>query len=216
MKIIPVTDPAFAPYGRVVEGYPVAGLLKALEEKTPCPEGTVYFPKVDALHEAENAAEIGDCLFGGMPYQLGCCNGHNTKLNCLEYHRDSEFNLGTEDFIRRLAKMDDIVDDVLDTAKAKAFRRPKGVLIEVYATTLHYAPCHNDPAKGFRVLVGLPAGTNTDYRPGTGANTLDKSLWARNKWLLAHPESGEAAKGAYVGLKGINLDIQGDIPFSQR
>ena len=67
MKIIPVTDPAFAPYGRVVEGYPVAGLLKALEEKTPCPEGTVYFPKVDALHEAENAAEIGDCLFGGMP-----------------------------------------------------------------------------------------------------------------------------------------------------
>ena len=33
MKIIPVTDPAFAPYGRVVEGYPVAGLLKALEEK---------------------------------------------------------------------------------------------------------------------------------------------------------------------------------------
>ena len=46
MKIIPVTDPAFAPYGRVVEGYPVAGLLKALEEKTPCPEGTVYFPKV--------------------------------------------------------------------------------------------------------------------------------------------------------------------------
>ena len=34
MKIIPVTDPAFAPYGRVVEGYPVAGLLKALEGKT--------------------------------------------------------------------------------------------------------------------------------------------------------------------------------------
>ena len=94
MKIIPVTDPAFAPYGRVVEGYPVAGLLKALEEKTPCPEGTVYFPRVDALHEAENAAQIGDDLFGGMPYQFGCCNGHNTKLNCLEYHRDSEFNLG--------------------------------------------------------------------------------------------------------------------------
>ena len=109
--------------------------------------------------------------------------------------------------------MDDIVDGVLDTAKAKAFFVPKGVLVEVYATTLHYAPCHNDPAKGFRVLVGLPAGTNTDYRPGTGKNTLDKTLWARNKWLLAHPESGEAAEGAYVGLKGVNLDIQADIPF---
>ena len=216
MKLIPVSDPAFAPYGRVVEGYPVEGLLKALVEKTPCPDGVVYFPKVDALHEAENAAQIGDDLFGGMPYQFGCCNGHNTKLNCLEYHRDSEFNLGTEDFVLLLAKMDDIMDDVLDTAKVKAFFVPKGVMVEVYATTLHYAPCHNDPAKGFRVLVGLPAGTNTEYRPGTGGNTLDKSLWARNKWLLAHAESSEAAAGAYIGLKGVNLDIQADVPFSQR
>jgi hypothetical protein len=213
MNIIPVTDPAFEPYGGVVTGYPVDGLLKALEENTPCPEGTVYFPKVDALHAAPDAAFVGDNLFGGMPYELGCCNGHNTSLNCLEYHRDSEFNLGTEDFILLLAKMDDIENDMLDTAKVKAFFVPKGVLVEVYATTLHYAPCHNDPAKGFRVLVGLPAGTNTDYRPGTGKNTLDKALWARNKWLLAHPESGEAAEGAYVGLKGVNLDIQADIPF---
>ncbi len=215
MKIYPVTDPAFAPYGRVVEGYPVEGLLKALET-LPCPEGVVYYPRRDELHNAPDAAAVGDALFGGMPYQFGCCNGHNTKLNCLEYHRDSEFNLGTEDFILLLAKMEDIVDDVLDTAKAKAFFVPKGVLVEVYATSLHYAPCHNDPGKGFRVLVGLPAETNTDYRPGTGGNTLDRTLWARNKWLLAHAESSEAADGAYVGLKGVNLDIQADIPFSQR
>ena len=215
MKIIPVSDQAFAPYGRIVKGYPVEGLLKALMT-TPCPEGTVYFPKVEALHEAENAEQIGDDLFGGMPFQFGCCNGHNTKLNCLEYHRDSEFNLGTEDFILLLAKADDIVDDVLDTSKVKAFFVPKGVLVEVYATTLHYAPCHNDPDKGFRVLVALPEGTNTDYRPDTGKNTLDRSLWARNKWLLAHPDSAEAGRGAYVGLKGINLDIQADIPFIQR
>ena len=213
MKIIPVSDPSFAPYGRIVEGYDVKGILKALKESTPCPEGTVYFPKVNALHAAENAEAVGEALFGGMPFQLGCCNGHNTKLNCLEYHRDSEFNLGTEDLILLLAKMDDIENDVLDTAKAKAFFVPKGVLVEVYATTLHYAPCHADPAKGFRVLVGLPLNTNTDYRPGTGKNTLDKSLWARNKWLLAHPESSEAAAGAYVGLKGENIDIAADVPF---
>ena len=35
----------------------------------------------------------------------------------------------------------------------------------------------------------------------------DKLLWARNKWLLAHPEADEAAQGAYVGLKGENIDI---------
>ena len=168
MKIIPVTDPSFAPYGRIVEGYDAAGVLKALKETTPCPADTVYFPRLDSLHAAEGAEELGEALFGGMPFQLGCCNGHNTKLNCLEYHRDSEFNLGTEDFILLLAKIDDIENDVLDTAKAKAFFVPKGVLVEVYATTLHYAPCHNYPAKGFRVLVALPL-----------APVREKTLWIR-------------------------------------
>ena len=32
MKIYPVTDEAFKPYGRVVEGYALAGLLDALKE----------------------------------------------------------------------------------------------------------------------------------------------------------------------------------------
>ena len=212
MKIIPVTDKSFAPYGRVVEGYAVDGVLKALRETTPCPGGTVYFPKVDTLHAAEGAEALGEALFGGMPFQLGCCNGHNTKLNCLEYHRDSEFNLGTEDFILLLAKMEEIGEDgVLDTAKVRAFRVPAGVMVEVYATTLHYAPCHTDPAKGFRVLVALPANTNTDYRPAPGPNAADNTLWARNKWLLAHPESSEAAAGAFAGLRGENIDIAGDL-----
>ncbi|MBQ8081211.1 MAG: DUF4867 family protein [Clostridia bacterium] len=212
MKLIPVTDPQFAPYGRVVEGYPTEGLLTALE-KTPCPEGTVYVAKDDGLMQAKDAAQVGEALFGGMPYQLGYCNGHNTRLNCLEYHRGSEFNLGTEDFVLLLAKLSDLKNDVLDTAHVKAFFVPRGVLVEVYATTLHFAPCHNDPEKGFRVLVALPDGTNTPFRPDTGKNTLDKALWARNKWLLAHPESNAAKAGAYQGLKGINLDIAADISY---
>ena len=211
MKIIPVTDPVFRAYGRVVDGYPTEGILKALAA-TPLPEGTAYEPRVELLHQAEDAEAVGTALFGGMPFQLGYCNGHNTKLNCLEYHRDSEFNLGTEDFILLLAKMEDIGEDgVLDTAKVRAFCVPAGMMVEVYATTLHYAPCHTDPAKGFRVLVALPACTNTDYRPAPGPNAADNTLWARNKWLLAHPESSEAKAGAFVGLKGENIDIAGDL-----
>ena len=211
MKIIPVTDPAFRAYGRIVDGYPTEGILQALAT-TPLPEGTAYEPRVGALHAAKDAEAVGTALFGGMPFQLGYCNGHNTKLNCLEYHRDSEFNLGTEDFILLLAKMEEIGEDgVLDTAKVRAFRVPAGVMVEVYATTLHYAPCHTDPAKGFRVLVALPANTNTDYRPAPGPNAADNTLWARNKWLLAHPESSEAAAGAFVGLRGENIDIAGDL-----
>ena len=210
MQILSVFDEAFRPYGRVVEGYPVEGILKALAE-TPCTDSVVYEPRIEALHQAENAEEIGTALYGGMPFQFGFCNGVNTKLNCLEWHRDSEFNLGTEDFILLIAKQDEIIDGKLDTSKVKAFKAPAGVLVECYATTLHYAPCSAKVGQGFRVLIGLPLNTNTDYRPGGGANTMDAMLWARNKWLIAHPETGEAAQGAYVGLVGENIDIAADI-----
>ena len=211
MKIYSVTDKEFAPYGRVVTGYDTAALAAALAA-TPLPEaGTAYGSRDESLHAAPGSEELAARLFGGMPAQLGRCSGRNTKLNCLEYHRDSEFNLGVNDFILLLAKQDEIENGVLDTSKVKAFRAQAGVLIEVYATTLHYAPCHVNAADGFRVLVALPAGTNTerpDFAPAGGDDAL---LWARNKWLLAHPESSEAAAGAYVGLAGENIDIAGDL-----
>lgn len=210
MEILSVFSPEFRAYGRVVEGYPVKGLLDALAQ-TPLTDGVVYVPREPLLHAAPEAQAIGEALYGGMPFQLGWCNGHNTKLNCLEFHRDSEFNLGTEDFILLLGLQGDIVDGRLDTATVKAFRCPAGVLIEVYATSLHYAPCHTDPAKGFRVMVGLPENTNTDYRPEGGANVMDRMLWARNKWLLAHAESAEAAQGAVVALDGVNIDIAAEL-----
>ena len=210
MQILSVYDEAFRPYGRVVEGYPVEGLLKALAE-TPCTDAVVYEPRIESLHQAENAQAIGEALYGGMHFQFGFCNDVNTKLNCLEWHRDSEFNLGTEDFILLIAKQEEIIDGKLDTSKVKAFKAPAGVLIECYATTLHYAPCSAKAGQGFRVMIGLPENTNTDYRPGGGGNTMDAMLWARNKWLLAHPETGEAAQGAWVGLVGENIDIAADI-----
>lgn len=210
MQILSVFDEAFRPYGRVVEGYPVEGLLKALAQ-TPCTDAVVYEPRIEALHQAENAEEIGTALYGGMPFQLGFCNGVNTKLNCLEFHRDSEFNLGTEDFILLVAKEEEIVDGKLDTAKVKAFKAPAGVLVECFATTLHYAPCSAKKGQGFRVLIALPEKTNTDYRPVNKANALDHMLWARNKWLIAHPDTAEAAQGAWVGLVGENIDISKDI-----
>lgn len=212
MKIFSVIDPEFKPYGRVVTGLDTAKaeILAALAN-TPLPAATDYVAEDAALQELPAAVEVSEHLFGGMPCQLGWCNGHNTYLNCLEYHRDSEFNLGTEAFILLLAKQDEMENGVLDTAKVRAFRVPAGVLIEVYATTLHYAPCHADPAKGFRVMVALPAGTNTDFRLPGAPNPLDRQLWARNKWLIAHPDSAPAANGAVIGLTGENIDIAGDL-----
>lgn len=204
MEILSCKDVAFKPYGRVVDGYDVTDLLNKLE-KTPVTDHVVYVPREESFHAARGAEALGNALYGGMPFQLGWCNGHNTKLNCLEFHRDSEFNLGTEDFILLLAKESEIEDGKLDTGKVKAFRVPAGVLVEVYATTLHYAPCQVSD-EGFRVLVALPEKTNTDFRQ-PASNPLDATLWARNKWLLAHEESDEAKAGAYVGLVGDNIDI---------
>ncbi len=208
MKIYSVTDPAFKAYGQIVEGLSdAAGQIVQALASTPLPEGTDYVPSDPVLQQLPAAAQISDHCFGGMPVQLGWCNGHNTKLNCLEYHRDSEFNLGTEDFILLLAKQEEIENRLLDTAKVKAFRVPAGVLVEVFATTLHYAPCHCDAAKGFRVLVALPWGTNTERPVMESRTPEDALLTARNKWLLAHPESNEAKNGAKIGLTGENIDI---------
>lgn len=206
MKIYSIYDEAFRPYGRVVEGYPTQSLVEALE-KTPLPEGVVYKAREEILHAAADAQAVGEALYGGMPFEFGYCNGHNTKMNCMEFHRDSEFNLGSEDFILLVARLDEVIDGVLDSACIKAFRAPAGVLVECFATTLHYAPCHADPARGFRVLIALPDGTNDAYRPVNTANPLDRMLWARNKWLLAHPDTSEAAEGAVVAIRGENIDI---------
>ena len=203
MDLYSVFDPAFRTYGQVVTGLDgaVAELLRVLKD-APQGRGVDYVPEYAPLQELPAMAEISEHCYGGMPIQLGWCNGYNTKLNCLEYHRDSEFNLGTEEFILLLARRDEC-----DTAKVKAFHVPAGVLVEIYATTLHYAPCHCDGQKGFRVMVALPRGTNGD-RPAIAVKSPeDEFLWARNKWLLAHPESSEAANGAYIGLTGENIDI---------
>ena len=213
MTIYPVTAPEFAPYGRVITGYETEceAVVAALSASTPLPEGTDYLAEDPALQNLPESAALGASLFGGMPFQMGWCNGHNTKLNCLEYHRDSEYNLGTEDFVLLLARREEIENGKLDTAKVRAFRVPAGTMVEVYATTLHYAPCHTDPAKGFRVLVALPAGTNTQKPDITPKADEDGWLWACNKWLLAHPDSAEAAQGAAAVLTGENIDIAADI-----
>lgn len=209
MTIYSVHDPEFIPYGRVITGLEeaVSEILPALAQ-IPLPEGTGYVPTEPLLQDLPAADVMRDHCFGGMPVELGWCCGHNRSLNCLEYHRDSEFNLGTEEFILLLARQEEITAGFLDTAKVKAFLVPAGTLIEVYATTLHYAPCCTENTDSFRVLIVLPWGTNTDIPQNFEIRTPeDQLLTARNKWLLAHAESSEAAQGACVRLTGPNLSV---------
>ena len=146
--------------------------------------------------------------FGGVPIQIGYCNGHNKKLNALEYHRCSEINVACTDMVLLLGAQQDIDLDnyTYDTQKVEAFLVPKGAAIEVYATTLHYAPCHVS-GEGFSSVVVLSRDTNTDLDFVPQKKGEDALLFAKNKWLVAHPDSGLEEQGAWMGLKGDNITI---------
>lgn len=206
-----VTDPEFQSYGRVIRGYDLTGLLAAMEQ-TPVPEDVVYVASVPDLERLEIAGQLADGIYGQMPIQVGYCNGHNQKLNALEYHRDSEVNVAVRDLVLLLARQEEIeADGTLDTGKVKAFFVPAGTMIEVYATTLHYAPCHV-AEEGFRCVVILPKGTNEelDHKPEIRCGE-ERRLFAKNKWLIGHREGG-LPEDAWIGLKGENITInQGGI-----
>lgn len=207
MKVLPITDPAFRKYGRQITNVDLTELVEVLS-KQPVPEGVVYEPSVEALEATPAMAALTTAAFGELPIQIGYCNGHNELLNAVEYHRNSELNIAATDAILILGMQQDIEEDfTYDTAKMEAFLVPAGTGVEIYATTLHYAPCSARAGEGFKVAIILPRGTNGPrpaIRPGNGEDQL---LWACNKWLLAHAESSEAAQGADVRLDGANVDI---------
>ena len=204
MKIQKVTDPAFRKYGQVLEGYDFTGLIKEMKH-TPVPEDVIYVPSVEELEALDIMKDLQNKGYGGLPVQIGYCNGHNKKLNAVEYHRNSEINVAVTDLVLLIGHQQDIEPDhTYDTSRIEAFLVPAGTGIEVYATTLHYAPCHVNEG-GFQCVVVLPKGTNTDLTFQTGKTGEDSLMTAKNKWLIAHEEA--KIEGAFNGLKGENITI---------
>lgn len=206
MEILSVTSPQFSKYGRVIDR-DCAELLHVMEE-TPAPDAVVYVPSDEKLEALSLAGYIQNELFGGLPIQIGYCNGTNHTLNAVEYHRSSEVNLACTDLILILGMEQDIDrgDYTYDTGKLEAFLVPAGTLLEVYATGLHYAPCGVNGNK-FRCVVVLPKGTNLPLSFEPEKTGESRILFAANKWLIAHPESGLDKDGAHTGLKGENLTV---------
>lgn len=205
MEIKKVTDKEFAQYGRVLDEYYDFSGIAQLMEQFEIPENVVYVPSLGQLEEGRTARNLKMRVFGEMPVQIGYCIGKNTKLNALEYHRSSEVDIAVTDMILLLGKQQDIQNIfTYDTANVEAFLVPAGTGVELFATTLHYAPCSADEA-GFKSVIVLPKGTNTDLMSCHTKSYDDKLLFAKNKWLLAHEEAG--IEGAFVGLTGENIDI---------
>ena len=168
MVIHNVHDESFHPYGRIIRGLDVSGIMEALKD-TDCPtDHTIYVASDPKLEQTASGEKVRQTIYGELPVQIGYCNGYNVFLNALEYHRSSEINIAENDLILLLGKQQDITDDFhYDTSKVEAFLVPAGTVIEVYATTLHYAPCSVD-GKPFRCVVVLPKGTNTELTSDHG------------------------------------------------
>lgn len=206
MEIKKITDTAFRKYGRVIQGIDFSDLVEAIKKETPLPDGVAYEPSIAALEETKCAKELQKKTYGELPIEIGYCNGHNYKLNAVEYHRSSEINVAATDAVLIVGMQQDITDDfTYDTAKMEAFLVPAGTAVEIYATTLHYAPCSADE-NGFKVGIVLPAGTNYPLKE-KHEGWEDALITAQNKWLIGHAEGGLDA-GAHIGLTGKNLDIR--------
>ena len=205
MEIKNITEENFRKYGKILKGYDFEELLTIME-KMPMPtDDVVYVPSVEEFEKCDVKKELENQMYGGLPIQIGYCNGSNNKLNAVEYHRSSEVDISVNGLILLLGKQEDIKEDyTYDTANIEAFYVPAKMAVELYATTLHYAPCTYNQEAGFRCVVVLPKDTNTEltFELSDGESRL---MTAKNKWLIAHEDA--KIEGAFCGLTGENIEL---------
>lgn len=193
----------FSSYGRVLQDEQFLALIQALNEKVIPATGNVYTAHDPSMDFSGLTEYISQKYYSEMPIQIGHCNGHTHALNAFEYHQGNEINFMATDCILMLAHQQDIKDGEISSGLTELFYFPAGTVIELYGTTLHYAPCALN-RKGFRVGVILPFGTNQPLQ----SPPLSPLVWGRNKWLICHPEAPVAEKGAYSGITGENISLR--------
>jgi hypothetical protein len=204
MTIYTTRQKEFKQFGNVIVNYDFKKGLDYMENQTEVPhERNVYIAADNELEAILDKNEIEQEFYGNMPCQIGFCNGKNSKLNGLEYHKGSEIIVAVTDLILLLGDVRDIEEGVYQSEKLKAFYLEKGEAVEIYGTTLHFAPC-KVLEEGFKSIVILPQGTNLPLTKKTN----NKEIFAKNKWLFIHEEATNLReKGAYTGIIGENLKI---------
>ena len=203
-----VTDKEFKQYGRVLD-IDTADFVQAMLAKEPIKEGVVYEPSDEVLEKLPLYKQMQDEVFGGMEVEFGFCSGYNNKLNAVEYHRSSEIDIAATDLVLMLGRQQDIdySNNTYETKNVELFFVPKGTAVELYATTLHYAPCRENNEE-FRCGVVLPKGTNLPLKVKSVENKGENQLlFAANKWLIGHAESGVDKDGCFIGLVGENTTL---------
>lgn len=209
LEVLSVHDPRFVEYGLVhrigaAGDVPADGpLLTRARERFDRTDDAVAYVASDAeLESCPELDEVRRRVFGEVDVQAGCCWGTSTRMNGMEFHRSSELIGAATDLLLVLGRVQDVHDDRWHSRRAVFVHVPAGTFVELYATTLHLAPCRTS-ASPFCAVIVLPRGTNTPLEGGP-----DGTLWMRNKWLLTHPDGPAAARGAWVGVDGPNREIR--------
>lgn len=208
LNILPASDSKFKEYGQLVRDVDKAAILDALEQTEMPEEGNIYVASDNRFRKIPVIQQLRYEIFGGLPIEVGYCNGHSYKLNCLEWHHSPEINIANEDIVLFLGQESKLESDGSYSVKdVQPFFIPKGEMIALYGTTMHFAPCRT-VSRGFKCLVILLDGINGDLKESEGFKK-PKTLFKYGKWLITHPENERfVSQGAYVGIKGENLSIQ--------
>lgn len=207
-KINSIYDDTFQKYGKVLKGYDFSKSIDIMKSRSIPETGNIYVASDEELMHTTIAEELRTTFYGNMPIQIGYCNGNSNKLNALEYHKCSEINVAVTDLVLILGDIRNIKNNQIDSSSTEIFFVPSNTIIELYSTTLHFAPCKVSE-DGFKSIIILTDGTNLALSslPSPKCEE-DQLLWMQNKWLIAHKESIPASKGAYIGITGENIEIK--------
>lgn len=202
-----ITLDTFRQYGRILEDFDFSPCMSIMEQRGIPAEGNCYVACDDEMMHTSTARDLAERFYGNMEIQIGYCNGNSDRLNALEYHKCSEIDAAVTDLVLLLSDIRRIHDNTLDVSAVEAFYVPAKTAVELYGTTLHFAPCKVTDS-GYKSIIVLTKGTNAPL-PSLPecAEGEDALLWMQNKWLIAHPESVPASKGACAGIQGTNLPI---------
>lgn len=189
-------DDSFKEYGQVLN----VEVKDAIEYAATYKNVAAYDMSVKELEDMPCIDNLMKDVYGYLDVMAGVVTGQNDVLNGLEYHQCSETIIAVTDYILAIGKRWDMVDHEYDSSKCELFYVPKGTVVELYATTLHYTPIAVEDS--FKTICLLLRGTGD-------ACTRRGILKKKNKWFIAHSDNIEKVKaGDYPGLKDEMIKIR--------
>ena len=214
VPVYDINSDKYKTYGRILKGYDFTDVIKYMKDNTLIPEqGNIYHASEAELEKYPVKKQLEASFYGGMPLQMGYCNGRNSTYNGFEYHKGSEINVAVSDFMLVLSHTWLIKDNTITAEDAEVFYVPEGTVFEMYQSTLHLSPCKVRD-EGFKCVVILPRGTNTPLSPeektirDSSEDPECRLLLQRNKWVLSHPDRKPLMdQGAHPGFISENKEL---------